>query len=68
MVERFVDNHPNFAKRQVELKISEIAIKEKRANDNKLVWYILPQYEHYLDIENFEESAPTFEISEGIVD
>ena len=57
VVEKFVGNHPNFAKRQVELKISEIAIKEKRTNDSKLVWYILPQYEHFLEMENFEENA-----------
>lgn len=57
VVEKFVGNHPNFAKRQVELKISEIAVKEKRANDSKLVWYIVPQYEHYLEMENFEDNT-----------
>ena len=56
VVEKFVEKYPNYAKRQVELKISEIAIKEKRVNDSKLVWYILPQYEHYLEMENFEEN------------
>jgi hypothetical protein len=37
VVEKFVVNHPSMAKRQVELKIQEIAVKEKRATDSKLV-------------------------------
>lgn len=37
VVDKFVANHPSIAKRQIEMKINEIAIKEKRSNDTKLV-------------------------------
>ncbi len=37
VVDKFVANHPTMAKRQIELKINEIAVKEKRINDTKLV-------------------------------
>jgi len=37
VIEKFVTNHPFAPKRQVEIKINEIAVKEKRTNDTKLV-------------------------------
>lgn len=39
VIEKFVINHPFAPKRQVEIKINEIAVKEKRTNDSKLVCY-----------------------------
>lgn len=33
VIEKFIHNHPLFAKRQIEMKISEIAVKEKRPED-----------------------------------
>lgn len=63
VVEKFSAIHPSYAKRQVEIKINELAIKEKRPNDTKQVWYILPQYEHYLamEIDDAPAEAPSVE-------
>jgi hypothetical protein len=37
VVSQFIANHPTISKRQVEIKIAEIGIKEKRADDTKQV-------------------------------
>jgi len=37
IIAAFTDSHPHVSKRQVEMKINEIGIKEKRPNDSKLV-------------------------------
>ena len=50
-VGRFMIKYPEFAKRQVELKINEIAVKEKRANDAKQIWHIKNEYQHYLTMD-----------------
>lgn len=56
----FYANHPHIPKRQVELKIGEIAIKEKRPDGwcKNICWYVLPEFEKYLDMENLENSTP----------
>lgn len=49
VVEKFIGSHPLFAKRQVELKINEIAVKEKRENDSCKVWHIKPEFLRFVD-------------------
>ncbi len=40
VVERFVAIHPTISKRQVEIKIMEVAMKEKRPTDiTKVHWH-----------------------------
>lgn len=53
VVDRFVLKHPLIARRQVEMKIWDVAVKEKREEDTKTVWHIKPECEHYLNMENF---------------
>ena len=33
VVNQFLVNHPTYAKRQIEMKINEVSIKEKRGDD-----------------------------------
>eukprot|EP00981_Chlorochromonas_danica_P005429 scaffold1091_cov164-Ochromonas_danica.AAC.52 len=49
VVEKFIGLHPLFAKRQVELKIGEIAVKEKQGDDTCRVWHIRPEFQRYLE-------------------
>lgn len=59
IINAFYANHPHIPKRQVELKINEMAVKEKRpAITDKIIWYLRPEYEKYLDMENFESALP----------
>jgi len=48
----FVSKHPGLVKKQVCAKIEEIAKKEKREDegDTRMVWYLLPDYLHLLDV------------------
>lgn len=48
IVERFIEEHPEVPKRQIEIKINEMAYKEKRANDSKPTWYLKTEFEQYL--------------------
>lgn len=57
-MEKFIALHPLFAKRQVELKIGEIAVKEKQGDDTCRVWHIRPEFQRYL-----EDGAKTAESS-----
>lgn len=57
VVEKFVARHPVFAKRQVEIKIGELAVKEKKGDDACKVWHIKPEFVRYLD-ESSECDAP----------
>jgi hypothetical protein len=47
IVERFCEKYSMYSKRQVELKLNELAVKEKRGTDNRAMWYIRPDYEHF---------------------
>ena len=58
VVNQFVTKYPNVSKRQTELKIAEIAIKEKREEDKGKVWHIRPQYAHYLTMDTAESTGP----------
>ena len=57
VVNQFVSKYPNVSKRQTELKIAEIAIKEKREEDKGKVWHIRPQYAHYLNMDTVDAAA-----------
>lgn len=48
VINNFVTAHPLFSKRQVEIKINELAVKEKRPEDQYKVWHIRDEYAHYL--------------------
>ncbi len=49
VVDRFVELHSTFSKRQVELKINELAVKEKQQSDACKVWHIRPEFQTYLN-------------------
>ena len=53
VVDKFLALHPTYAKRQIELKIYELATKEKPSDSSKVVWQIKPEYAKYLKMENF---------------
>ena len=59
VVNQFVTKYPTVSKRQTELKIAEIAIKEKREEDKGKVWHIRPQYAHYLNMDISESAGAT---------
>jgi hypothetical protein len=59
IIAAFHANHPNIPKRQVELKINEMAVKEKRPSvSDKIIWHLRSEFEKYLDMDNFEGSSP----------
>lgn len=43
----FTEKYPNISKRQCEMKISELAIKEKRGDDSKSIWHLRPEFSYY---------------------
>merc|ERR1712196_333515 len=43
----FTEKYPNISKRQCEMKISEVAIKEKRGDDSKSLWHLRPEFSYY---------------------
>ncbi|GMI09136.1 hypothetical protein TrVE_jg12629 [Triparma verrucosa] len=44
LVEQFQKLHPEISKRQAELKINEVANREKRSGDRKAQWYVLESF------------------------
>jgi hypothetical protein len=56
VIDKFIEKFSNYSKRQVEIKINEIAVKEKREDDNIKVWHIKPEFEYFL---HMEEKAPS---------
>jgi hypothetical protein len=57
VVEKFTEKYPLFSKRQVEIKINELALKEKREEDSIKVWHIKPEFEFYLHLEEKDPSS-----------
>lgn len=57
IIERFIDVHPSYSKRQVEIKINEIGIKEKQANDTYKVWHVKKDFEKYLNSAESEAKS-----------
>eukprot|EP00606_Chrysophyceae_sp_TOSAG23-5_P000848 GSChrysophyteH2.ASY1.ANO1.520.1 assembled CDS len=57
VVAQFVAKHPTISKRQIELKIAEIAVKEKHEKDPTKVWHIRPDFQHLLERDDFDENA-----------
>ena len=55
VVNEFTAIHTELSKRQTEMKIAEVAVKEKKADDVKQVWHIRPEFQHYLTMENFHD-------------
>lgn len=49
VINSFVTAHPLFSKRQVEIKINELAVKEKRPEDQYKVWHIKDEFAHFLE-------------------
>lgn len=44
VVNEFTNNHPEISKRQTELKVFEVAVKEKQHDDTKQVTYSIILY------------------------
>jgi uncharacterized membrane protein len=59
IVLKFIDLHSSVSKRQVEIKINELAIKEKRATDTQKVWHIRREFEYLLEDAAEKESTST---------
>ena len=68
VVDKFVLKHPSIARRQIEIRINDISIKEKRADDVKQVWHIKDDYAKYLTMENFgsEDTGVTANLFEKV--
>eukprot|EP01038_Epipyxis_sp_PR26KG_P008238 gene8238-11148_t len=56
VVAALILNHPNISKRQAEITIDKLAVKEKRAEDAYKVWHVKPEYEKFLRMENYDKS------------
>ena len=55
IVAQFITKQPTLSKRQIELKIAEIAVKEKHDGDNTKVWHLRPPYAYLLRQDDFDE-------------
>lgn len=49
IVGKFVKGNPDISKRQIEIKIKELATKVRLETDTKLTWRLKQEYEKYLD-------------------
>lgn len=68
LVTTFLSTHPNVSKRQAEIKINEVAVKEKRAEDKYIIWHLRPEYEPFVNMTPEEAviaaaSLPPSEVS-----
>ena len=52
LVTTFLSSHENVSKRQAEIKINELAVKEKRPEDKYIIWHIRPEFERYLHMSS----------------
>lgn len=52
IVEKFLATYKDVSKRQAELKIIELAVKEKQNDDARQMWHIKPEYQHYLTMSS----------------
>ncbi len=59
VVTSFLANRPLISKRQVEIKIFEMAVKEKRAEDTYKVWHIRDEFLKYLHMADGSAAAKT---------
>lgn len=50
IIDKFLEKFPTFSKRQIEIKINEVSVKEKREENTMKVWHIKDEYLKYLDI------------------
>lgn len=64
VIDRFIEKYPDYSKRQVEIKINEVASKEKREEDNIKVWHIKPEFDYYLHME--EQPLPSDNTSSNV--
>ena len=64
VTKKFLEWYPTISKRQVELKIAELAVKEKTFEDVTKVWHIRPEYQYMLKYDTpdeiLDDSRPTF--------
>ena len=56
-MQTFLSTHENVSKRQAEIKINELAVKEKRETDKYIIWHIRPEFEKYLHMTSSEAIA-----------
>merc|ERR1711968_118061 len=45
---KLLERYPHISRRQIEETIQKIAVKERRAGDTKLLWYIKPEFEYLI--------------------
>lgn len=57
IVDGFVKRHPTISKRQCEIKIAEVAEKEKWPGDASKMWHVKPEYEKYVRMEDGNASS-----------
>ena len=57
LVTTFLATHEGVSKRQAEIKINELAVKEKRPEDKYIIWHIRPEFERYLHMTSSEAAA-----------
>jgi len=57
VVNTFMAMQGNVSKRQIEIKINEIAVKEKRPEDYYIVWHLRDEYAKYLKMTGEQAAA-----------
>jgi hypothetical protein len=65
IVTTFLSTHEGVSKRQIEIKINDLAVKEKRPEDKYVVWHIRAECEKYLHMSP-EEAAASIAASGGV--
>lgn len=61
IVSDFIEKHPSVSKRQVEMKISHMAYKDKKDVDTKLQWYLKTEFLHLVGGSASSSSAAASE-------
>jgi hypothetical protein len=54
LIANFLANHPGISKRQAEIKINEVAVKEKREHDKYIIWHVRDEYQPFLNMTEDE--------------
>ena len=57
LVDRFLQSYPEVSRRQTEIRINEVAVKEKRPEDKYIVWHLRDEYEKFVHMTPEEAVA-----------
>ena len=66
LITTLTEKYPNISKRQAELKILELGVKEKRAEDSKSIWHLRPEFASY-DSKSLGNVGPSLQTSTSIM-